>query len=550
MNKNKIIKIIFALIIVVSLIFMIRFSYTYFTLNIDGDGKYTVLNTGDLKFKYTDDILLSLDNALPGDTIEKASYNLIWSNLINTIDEYDLHLDISRTSYKDYSTTNKSVNGEYSLFYKSIPYTETSMNKNIKKNNEIDVNITHEYKIKITFLNRPYSQNNNLNKVFKGKISLEEYKDTIEEVYCKKDDTLVQRLECVNGDYTYRYKQEGGYSPGSDLAWNNIITDGWGVQLTNKSSTSSVNSKLCTYINDKPVVTMKYMFSESEPTNVDLSSFNTKHITNMLGMFQASKISTLDLSSFNTSNVTEMGYMFNGAAATTIDTSSFDTSKVTNMTYMFNSVKASTLDLSNFDTTNVTNTSFMLYGSNATKIDISSFNTSKVTNMTYMFGSSKVSMLDLNNIDTSKVTNMSFMFYGNNSKYLDLSNFNTSNVTNMSYMLGYTKSSILDVTSFNTSKVKSMNNMFEGINITKLDLSSFDTSSVTNMTNMFNGNPSLRTIYASDKFVTDQVTSSNNMFNGCTSLVGGYGTLYNSNNVDKTYARIDSSNNKGYFTQK
>ena len=92
--------------------------------------------------------------------------------------------------------------------------------------------------------------------------------------------------------------------------------------------------------------------------------------------------------------------------------------------------------------------------------------------------------------------------------------------------------------------------MFEGINITKLDLSSFDTSSVTNMTNMFNGNPSLRTIYASDKFVTDQVTSSNNMFNGCTSLVGGYGTLYNSNNVDKTYARIDSSNNKGYFTQK
>ena len=40
------------------------------------------------------------------------------------------------------------------------------------------------------------------------KISLEEYKDTIEEVYCKTDDTLVQGLEYVNGDYTYRYMKQ------------------------------------------------------------------------------------------------------------------------------------------------------------------------------------------------------------------------------------------------------------------------------------------------------------------------------------------------------
>ena len=40
------------------------------------------------------------------------------------------------------------------------------------------------------------------------KISLEEYKDTIEEVYCKTDDTLVQGLEDVNGDYIYRYMKQ------------------------------------------------------------------------------------------------------------------------------------------------------------------------------------------------------------------------------------------------------------------------------------------------------------------------------------------------------
>lgn len=92
--------------------------------------------------------------------------------------------------------------------------------------------------------------------------------------------------------------------------------------------------------------------------------------------------------------------------------------------------------------------------------------------------------------------------------------------------------------------------MFQSSKISTLDLSNFDTSSVTNMINMFNGNSSLRTIYVNDKFITDKATSSSNIFNGCTSLVGGYGTSYNSNNIDKTYARTDSSINKGYFTQK
>ena len=44
--------------------------------------------------------------------------------------------------------------------------------------------------------------------VIEREISLEEYKDTIEEVYCKIDNTLVQGLEYVNGDYTYRYMKQ------------------------------------------------------------------------------------------------------------------------------------------------------------------------------------------------------------------------------------------------------------------------------------------------------------------------------------------------------
>ena len=40
------------------------------------------------------------------------------------------------------------------------------------------------------------------------------------------------------------------------------------------------------------------------------------------------------------------------------------------------------------------------------------------------------------------------------------------------------------------------------------------------------------------------------MFYGCNNLVGGQGTVYDANNLDKTYARIDNTNNgkPGYFT--
>ena len=71
--------------------------------------------------------------------------------------------------------------------------------------------------------------------------------------FCKTNDTLTQGLKYVNGQYTYAYKQRGNYAS-SVIAWNNINNNGWGVQLTDKTSTDAVTSELCTYINDKPIV--------------------------------------------------------------------------------------------------------------------------------------------------------------------------------------------------------------------------------------------------------------------------------------------------------
>ena len=366
--------------------------------------------------------------------------------------------------------------------------------------------------------------------------------------FCKTNDTLAQGLKYVNGQYTYAYKQQGDYSS-SGLGWSNISNNGWGVQLTDKTSTDAVTSKVCTYINNKPITSMSYMFGYSQATIIDVNNLNTSNITNMETIFFDTKATTLDVSNFDTSNVKNMRYMFSGSKATTLDVSNFDTSKVTSMYGMFTSAKVETLDLSSFNTSNVTNMGYMLSDIQTTTLDISNFDTSKVTNMSGMFSSIKVATLDLSNFDTSNVTNMNCMFTGAKATTLDLSSFDTSNVTDMSRMFEGTKATTLNLSNFNTSNVTNMYSMFGAIQATTLDLSIFNTSNVTDMRQMFERSINLKTIYVSNKFNTDKVTYSTNMFSGCTNLVGGAGTKYNSSYVDKTYARIDGgTSNPGYFT--
>ena len=374
-------------------------------------------------------------------------------------------------------------------------------------------------------------------------------KDTSTNTYfCTTTDTLTQGLKYVNGQYTYAYKQQGR-NASSGIAWDNINNNGWGVQLTDKASTDAVTSNVCTYINNKPIISMSYMFYKSQATTLDASNFDTSKVTNMDRMFDSSQATTLDVSNFNTSNVTNMDSMFVNSKATTLDLSNFDTSNVIDMAQMFYGIQATILDLSNFNTSKVTDMNRMFTSSQVTTLDLSNFDTSKVTDMSHMFSNSKTTTLDLSNFNTAKVTNMSYMFFSSKATTLDLSSFDTSKVTDMGYMFMHNKATTLDLSSFDTSKVTDMDRMFASSQATTLDLSSFNTSNVTSMSSMFDSATNLKTIYASDKFNTDNVTTSTNMFLSSTNLVGGAGTKYTSYYTNKTYARIDGgTSNPGYFT--
>ena len=142
--KSNITKITIITIISLFIFGLIGLSYAYFSTEVKGEGKNIVLETGNLKLRYTDDASMSLNDALPGDSIvrtfkvenigsKKVSYNIIWNNLINTINNYDLHLDMKCKSYKNYNTTNQVEEVECDSFYKAVPYPETSISKDIEE---------------------------------------------------------------------------------------------------------------------------------------------------------------------------------------------------------------------------------------------------------------------------------------------------------------------------------------------------------------------------------------------------------------------------------
>lgn len=498
--KNRIVRNMIIILSITLLFGVISFSYAYFSLEVEGKSKEIVLTTGDLKLKYTDISVLSLENAMPGDSVNKilivenigtedTSYNIVWKDLINQINYFDLHLDMKCKSYKNYGKSNQEEYGECKSFYKAVPYTETKIDKDIKRDIEIEVGVTQVYELTITFLNRNYSQDENLNKSFSGRIELEDYIDNSPEaIYCTFDGEMVQGAEYINGQYTYRYMQEYNNST-SGYNWTNIKDNGWGVVLTDKESTEPVTSKLCTYINNIPVVSMLNMFSESQTSSIDLSSFNTKNVTNMGFMFNKTQVTTLDLSSFDTSNVVYMNHMFKETIMTEINLENFNTKNVKSIAGMFQKSNIEKLDLSSFDTSNVSTAYYTFWESKAKYIDVSSFDTSKVIDMNRLF-SAHTYIYGYEKLNTGQATNMGGMFTGVLNENLDLSSFDTSKVTDMKEMFSSVKTKNINVSSFNTSNVTDMSRMFAWNDNIMLDLRSFDLNDNVDLTGMFTNSKS------------------------------------------------------------
>ena len=175
MNNSK--KYLF--LIVMILLVVIGVSLAYFGITIIGNdvAKGNKVVTGNLELTFTDTNEISLDNAFPGDSFTKTisvkntgtkevSYNLVWTELTNEITNNELVIEATCKNLNSSGTKEGTCN--------SISQTPIG-DSIIKKNISIEVGTTHEYSIKVTFLDTGSVQNYNKNKSFNGKLGINEY---------------------------------------------------------------------------------------------------------------------------------------------------------------------------------------------------------------------------------------------------------------------------------------------------------------------------------------------------------------------------------------
>ena len=200
--KDK--KLIYIAIIMICLIVILGISYAWFNTIIEGNenAKKHTITTGDLRLTYTDTDTITLENAFPGDSSEKTvsvknigtidtNYNLVWQELTNEIINNELVIEGTCKRLNSSGVEEGTCEG----------ITQVSVSSFLLKNNIlIEPNYTHEYTLKITFLDTGKSQDYNKKKSFNGKIGIEEYRLT-----AFRDDDWSTIIKNVKSSKTYKY---------------------------------------------------------------------------------------------------------------------------------------------------------------------------------------------------------------------------------------------------------------------------------------------------------------------------------------------------------
>ena len=494
-KRHKVLLLVVGILLSVSIIVSISYAYYIFSVS---QSDSNVVHTDCFEITFSDGNDINIDNAFPLDDMEVNNlepYTFTIKNICNNIVDYNVNIETLDDTTMDLNAIATNIDGSDKKILGAIDENDNVVNNNALSSKTIYSGMlrageekTHSVRLWLD-INATVEQS--AEKLFSSKI-----------VVSASLNTTYKEANLISGHAINGLMKKAA---GQANAW--IWTENRNVTAILKSDLPPTNIENATIISDENSDVPVYMWFDngiiyfySKANKVYLNSYNE-------GMFQRFyNAKTIDLSMFDTSKATVMNGMFlEDTSLLELDVSNFDTSNVTNMSDMFSTMTS------------------------LTSLDVSNFDTSKVTNMKSMFnGLKNVTTLNLGNINTSKVTNMAMMFN------------NMNNVLSLDFG-----------SNFDTSNVKDMHQMFKNtFNINSIDISSMDTSKVTNFEGMFYAT-NASTIYVSDKFNTNSVTNSDGMFTDATNLVGGAGTVFDSEHIDALYARVDGgTSNPGYFTLK
>ena len=205
MNKKMIIILVFVL-----LIGSTGFTYSFFSTRITGEGEENIVTAGTLQLVYKDGQEVKLFNAHPGDSITKiftvsntgtldTTYDMIYKNLINEIENDELEVSYTCVSYKDYvdSENKGTVSGTCNnLSNQTVPYSLTSKDTSLSQKIDITAGITHEYTITFTFKEINDNQNYNQNKHFSTLINIAETSEVSQSTWYESCNASSNNLNC------------------------------------------------------------------------------------------------------------------------------------------------------------------------------------------------------------------------------------------------------------------------------------------------------------------------------------------------------------------
>ena len=232
-NKKKNSKRPYVIAILMALLLVITItatSYAYFTANVSGTGQNNVVTTTSLEIEFTDGPQVALENAVPGQYIEKTfkvenkgsgdtPYDIYMSEVINDfVDKTDLVY-----------TLTSSDGGHNVSSQTQVP----STNSKIIDTHLLRAGQTHNYVLRITFKETNDNQDDNKGKQFSTIIRVNEVKeiqtstgDYIKELVSNADPTSTDEIGTtglaydVTEDNNLRYI---GANPNNYVSFNNEL---------------------------------------------------------------------------------------------------------------------------------------------------------------------------------------------------------------------------------------------------------------------------------------------------------------------------------------
>ena len=388
--------------------------------------------------------------------------------------------------------------------------------------------------------------------------TLESAEGMFEFCFGLSDFSFLKNIKTANLKYA-NYMLGGGIGSKSGATKVSVNLTGWDLTSASNWDSDIFNCGIDLFDDGTPV-----------PIEVTVTNMILGPNSNRIFGSAQSINSIVGLDSVDASALTDMSGMFYGfsrfdTGSVDIDLTSWDVSNVATAFDVFSGNKNCNFNISNMIFNGLTSSCGLFGGITSTcLLDATETDVSYATS--YKFAGS-----NMDNIITTKtkwsdhMTSAEEMFYGtSNFSSSFLNNFNFSNVTTAESMFSDSKNIKFDeiiLSNCNFSSLESAKEMFGsyigyGSTVKYIDITALSTSPLTNVDNIFNSCTYLKTIYTGGALIDWSSKNCYHAFYNCTSLVGGNGTVYDSSNVNASYARCDlvkgnagiTADQKGYFS--